>query len=194
METLEIGCDICLRLGRLSPGSSDNRTNTRLVLHLSGNRVYRGYSARVRAGEGDLHHASGRKAVALRGKHLERNENGSDTADDHSSDRGRGCGTRRGGLFGLSHKRILWSQWTSAQFWLVAAATCGNLLAFVLTIAVNVPINNKLMTWNVASTPANLKELWAPWDRIHAVRTIITVGVLILEAAALRVRASASSL
>jgi uncharacterized membrane protein len=86
------------------------------------------------------------------------------------------------------------SQWTSAQFWLVAAATCGNLLAFVLTIAVNVPINNKLMTWNVASPPANLKELWAPWDRIHTVRTIITVGVLILEAAALSVRASASSL
>jgi len=54
-----------------------------------------------------------------------------------------------------------------------------------ITRAVNVPINNQLMTWSAAAPPANLRELWAPWERVHTIRTIVAVGAFVLEAVAL---------
>jgi uncharacterized membrane protein len=81
------------------------------------------------------------------------------------------------------------SQWTSVEFWLVAASTCGLACSAVMTRAVNVPLNNKLMTWNVDAPPGNLRELWKPWDRVNTIRSFLATGVLILEAAALSLRA-----
>jgi hypothetical protein len=50
---------------------------------------------------------------------------------------------------------------------------------------VNVPINDQLMTWSMESPPANVRELWAPWERVHTIRTVLAIGAFILEAAAL---------
>jgi uncharacterized membrane protein len=80
------------------------------------------------------------------------------------------------------------SLWTSAEFWLVAAASCGLLLSAVMTRAVNVPLNNKLMTWRVDAPPDNLRELWKPWDRVNHVRTFLATGAVIFEAVALNLR------
>ena len=80
------------------------------------------------------------------------------------------------------------------EFWLIASSACGLLLTGAITRAVNVPLNNRLMTWNTADPPTNLREIWAPWDRVNTIRTIVSVGVLVLEASALSVRASASPL
>ena len=77
------------------------------------------------------------------------------------------------------------SQWTSIQFWLLAASVCGLAISAVLTRAVNVPLNNQLMTWSVDAPPENLRELWDPWDRVNTIRAIVVTGVLILEAVAL---------
>jgi uncharacterized membrane protein len=84
------------------------------------------------------------------------------------------------------------SQWMSVEFWLIAASTCGIALIAAMTRAVNVPLNNKLMTWNVAAPPENLREIWAPWDRVNTIRALVATGVLVLEAVALSLRASMS--
>ncbi|HEX9119611.1 MAG TPA: DUF1772 domain-containing protein [Terriglobales bacterium] len=73
---------------------------------------------------------------------------------------------------------------SSAEFWLVSASTCGIALIAAMTRAVNVPLNNKLMTWNVAAPPTDLRAIWAPWDRVNTIRTFVSAGVLLLEAAA----------
>jgi uncharacterized membrane protein len=90
---------------------------------------------------------------------------------------------------------IIWlvmvrSLWRTAEFWLVAVAACGILVIAVATRAVNVPLNNQLMTWSIASPPPNLQELWAPWDRVNTLRSVLATGALVLEAVALSLRAA----
>lgn len=85
------------------------------------------------------------------------------------------------------------SQWRAAEFWLVAVS-CGGILFIVgITRAVNVPLNNQLMTWSIAAPPANLREIWAPWESANTIRAIVAVGVLILEVVALTLKASDKS-
>jgi uncharacterized membrane protein len=93
-------------------------------------------------------------------------------------------------LAALAWLIVLRSLWTSAEFWLIAASTLGIALIATMTRAVNVPLNNRLMTWDIAAPPDNLRALWVPWDRVHTIRTVIAAGVFILEAVALSLRAS----
>ena len=81
------------------------------------------------------------------------------------------------------------SQWRTAEFWLIAISTCGTLAILAATQAVNVPLNNQLMTWSVASPPSNVQQLWAPWERANTVRCVLATGVLVLEAVAVSLRA-----
>jgi len=91
-------------------------------------------------------------------------------------------------LAGLAWLLMVRSQRTSAEFWLIAASTCGIALNAAMTRAVNVPLNNRLMTWNIDAPPSNLREIWAPWDRVNTIRTMVAASVLILEAVALSLR------
>jgi len=77
----------------------------------------------------------------------------------------------------------------SLGFVLIALAAVGTICVFVLTAAFNVPINEKLMTWNVSAPPANLSEIWRPWDKVNTLRTILAVGVFGLEILALTLAA-----
>ena len=80
------------------------------------------------------------------------------------------------------------SPWSSAEFWLVAASACGIALIAAMTFAVNVPLNNKLMTWDAAAPPADVRAIWAPWDRVNTIRTLVSVGVFLLEVVAANIR------
>jgi uncharacterized membrane protein len=80
---------------------------------------------------------------------------------------------------------LMTPQWRGAQFWLVGTSTCGIFLAAILTRVVNVPLNKQLMTWNVDNPPVNLKEMWAPWETIHTIRTFAMMGAFVLETVAL---------
>jgi uncharacterized membrane protein len=92
-------------------------------------------------------------------------------------------------LAGLAWLYLGRSQWGGWDFWLVAGATGGMLLALVLTISINVPLNNRLMTWSVSAPPTDLKQQWEPWERVHTIRTVISVVAFVAEAVALNSRA-----
>lgn len=94
-------------------------------------------------------------------------------------------------MAGLAWLLMVRSRWTSAEFWLIAASTSGIALIAAMTRAVNVPLNNRLMTWDIAAPPSNLREMWAPWDRVNTIRAFVATGALIFEAVALSLRASA---
>ena len=90
---------------------------------------------------------------------------------------------------------VLWllmirSQWRTAEFWLVAISACGILVSAAATRAVNIPLNNQLMTWSVASPPTNLREIWAPWERVNTLRSVLATGALVLEVVALGLKAA----
>ncbi len=88
-------------------------------------------------------------------------------------------------LAGAAWLWLVRTDWRDAEFWLIAVSTCGFVFNLIMTRAMNVPINQQLMTWSVADPPANLREMWAPWERVHTVRTVVAVGAFVLEAVAL---------
>jgi uncharacterized membrane protein len=90
---------------------------------------------------------------------------------------------------------VLWalmrrSQWRNAEFWLVAVSATAIFAIAAATRAVNAPLNDQLMTWSVASPPPNLRELWAPWERVNTLRSVLATLALVLEAVALALGAS----
>lgn len=78
-------------------------------------------------------------------------------------------------LTGLISLFLLRRELRTKTFLFTAVATLCTLIVFVLTRAVNVPINEALMTWQVASPPPNVVELWSPWEQIHTIRTIVSL-------------------
>jgi uncharacterized membrane protein len=96
-------------------------------------------------------------------------------------------------LGGFAWLLLVRSQWRAAEFWLIAASLCGIVFIAAVTRLVNVPLNNQLMTWSASSPPTNFRDLWAPWERIDIIRTIVAVSVFALEVVALSLRASKTS-
>jgi uncharacterized membrane protein len=92
------------------------------------------------------------------------------------------AGSILGGLVWLA---LLRSRWRAPEFWLAALATVTILGILVLTRAVNVPINEQLMTWSIEAPPANVRALWAPWEQAHTVRTIAAIGAFLAQVIAL---------
>jgi uncharacterized membrane protein len=80
---------------------------------------------------------------------------------------------------------LLRNEWRAPRFWLVSAAALGVLSTVVMTRAVNVPINNRLMKWKIEAPPADLMQQWAPWERVHTVRTFLATIAFVLQVIAL---------
>jgi uncharacterized membrane protein len=78
--------------------------------------------------------------------------------------------------------------WRSPEFWLVAVSAVAIAIIAGLTRAINVPLNNALMTWNVAAPPPDLRQIWAPWEQVNTARAWLAIGALLLEAFALNLR------
>ncbi len=62
----------------------------------------------------------------------------------------------------------------SSQFAVVALAAICLLIVFGLTMAINVPINNTLMTWNASAPPGDAMEIWKRWEQVNTIRAIIS--------------------
>jgi uncharacterized membrane protein len=61
------------------------------------------------------------------------------------------------------------------SFILVAAGTLALVLCVVITRTVNIPINDRLATWNAFSPPLDMARIWARWERVHTLRTVLAV-------------------
>ena len=72
-------------------------------------------------------------------------------------------------------------QWQGLEFWLLAVAICSIIFVAAITRAVNVPLNQKLMTWNAATPPEDLKEQWAPWEKVDSIRTVVMLSAFVIE-------------
>lgn len=91
-------------------------------------------------------------------------------------------------LGGLIWSWLLRSRWRTPEFWLAVTGTAAMVVAAALTRIVNFPINDALMTWNAMTPPANVRDLWAPWEKVHTVRATLSVLAFILQVLALRMK------
>ena len=82
--------------------------------------------------------------------------------------------------------------WRTGEFWLVSIASLVMVCIATMTRAVNIPINNRLMTWNPAAPPANLTTVWSRWEQIHSFRTVLAIVAFAAEVIALRVSPACS--
>lgn len=70
---------------------------------------------------------------------------------------------------------LLRRDYKSSHFIFTAIATLCVLAVIVMTRLVNVPVNEALMTWSRTTPPQNLMELWAPWEKAHTIRTVVSL-------------------
>jgi len=54
-------------------------------------------------------------------------------------------------------------------------------VAAALTRIANFPINDALMTCNAMTPPPNVRNLWAPWEKVHTVCATLSVAAHILQ-------------
>src|ERR1041384_120252 len=65
-------------------------------------------------------------------------------------------------------------------FYLLAAGCFCAVVVAVVTVFGNVPINNQIKTWTVASPPSNWSDFANAWWRFQSVRTIAALAGLML--------------
>ena len=75
----------------------------------------------------------------------------------------------------------------SGFYLLVAASSCV-LVAALVTAFGNIPINNQIKTWSIASPPSSWVELCAQWWQFQTARTIAAVCGLALLILAVLIR------
>jgi uncharacterized membrane protein len=78
-------------------------------------------------------------------------------------------------LAGVISLVLLRRNYKSREFIFTTIATLCTVCVVILTRLINVPINETLMTWQAASPPENVMQLWAPWEGSHTIRTFIAV-------------------
>ncbi|MEX1245634.1 MAG: DUF1772 domain-containing protein [Thermoanaerobaculia bacterium] len=80
-----------------------------------------------------------------------------------------------GALSSVAWLVLIRSRIGTGSFTFLALGTLAFISAAVLTRSVNLPINDQLMTWSATSPPADMMQIWARWEQVHTVRTILVV-------------------
>jgi Domain of unknown function (DUF1772) len=61
------------------------------------------------------------------------------------------------------------------QFRLTLLATLCIAAVLIQTRIIHAPINNELMTWQAATPPPDLREIWSRWEYSHTIRTFVSL-------------------
>ena len=80
---------------------------------------------------------------------------------------------------------VLRACWRTAGFWLVFGASLMMVCAATMTRAINIPLNNRLMSWSADAPPSDLRAVWARWEQIHSIRTVLALVAFTAEVIAL---------
>jgi uncharacterized membrane protein len=61
-------------------------------------------------------------------------------------------------------------------FYCMAAALALFIVALIITLAVEVPIDNQIKTWTVAAVPADWENIRDRWENFHTMRTFAALA------------------
>jgi uncharacterized membrane protein len=73
---------------------------------------------------------------------------------------------------------LLWPRRTAA-FWWLAAGLVLMVAALVITLAVEVPIDNQIETWTAATLPADWRLIQSRWELWHTIRTFASIAAVV---------------
>ena len=73
---------------------------------------------------------------------------------------------------------LLWPNRTAA-FWWLAAGFVLMVAALVVTLAVEVPIDNQIETWTAATLPGDWRSIQSRWELWHTVRTFASIAAVV---------------
>jgi hypothetical protein len=73
---------------------------------------------------------------------------------------------------------LLWPARTAA-FWWLAAGFALMVAALVITLAVEVPIDNQIETWTAATLPGDWRSIRSRWELWHTIRTFASIAAVV---------------
>jgi len=65
------------------------------------------------------------------------------------------------------------------SFYLYSISFLLMVLTLIITVAIEVPIDNQIKTWTESTVPANWESLRQKWDYYHTVRTFTSIGSVV---------------
>ena len=66
----------------------------------------------------------------------------------------------------------------AAAFWWLAAGFLLMVAVLVVTLAVEVPIDNRIQAWTAATLPADWRAIQARWELGHTIRTFTSIAAV----------------
>jgi hypothetical protein len=67
----------------------------------------------------------------------------------------------------------------TVPFWWVLAGFLLMAVALVITLAVEVPIDDQIQGWTAATLPGDWRSIQARWEQFHTVRTFLSIAAVI---------------
>ena len=74
---------------------------------------------------------------------------------------------------------LLWPHRHAAAFWWLAAGFVLMVAALVITLAVEVPIDNQIQDWTAATLPADWRSIQSRWELWHTIRTFASIAAVV---------------
>ena len=81
-------------------------------------------------------------------------------------------------VIGLVAVVLLFRSRSTVATWLAAIGLLLMIAVLVITLAVEVPIDNLIATWTEATLPKDWQEIRARWSAFHTVRTFLSLGAV----------------
>ena len=81
-------------------------------------------------------------------------------------------------VIGLVAVVLLFRSRSTVAAWLAAIGLVLMIAVLVITLAVEVPIDNLIATWTEATLPADWQEIRARWSIFHTLRTFASLGAV----------------
>ena len=81
-------------------------------------------------------------------------------------------------VVGLLVTVLLFRGGSLAAGWLALAGLVLMVAVLVVTLSVEVPIDNKIKTWTVATLPSDWEDIRARWANFHTLRTFLSLGAV----------------
>jgi len=81
-------------------------------------------------------------------------------------------------VVGLGVVVLLFRRRSTVAGWLALAGLLLTLAVIAVTLAVEVPIDNKIKTWTEATLPSDWHDIRARWAAFHTLRTFLSLGAV----------------
>ena len=73
---------------------------------------------------------------------------------------------------------LLWGR-REAPFWWLLVGFLLMVAALVVTLAVEVPIDNRIEAWTAATLPGDWRSIQSRWELFHTIRTFLSIAAVV---------------